>query len=94
VIFSLTHLEMYLKLIEKDFYSVRYSKLHRLMAVMKGNLSVSLDLEEKSIQDLQLLLKEIQSILDQLGTEINYCFFYGEPGEFSESSPPKKVAVL
>jgi uncharacterized alpha-E superfamily protein len=94
VLFSLTHLEMFLKLIEKDFYSVRFSKLHRLIAGMKGNLSVSLDLEEKSIQDLQFVLNENQSILDELGAEIDYCFFYGEPVEFSKSSPPKKVAVL
>jgi uncharacterized alpha-E superfamily protein len=93
-LFSLTQLEMFLKLIEKDFYSVRYSKLYRLIAGMKGNLSVSLDLEKKSTQDFQFILNENQSILDQLGTEVDYCFFYGEPGEFSESSPPKKVAVL
>src|SRR4051812_7716340 len=59
ILYSFTNLEMFLKIIEKDFYMDRYSNLNRLMVGMKGNLS-SLDFENMSSQDIQSLLNELQ----------------------------------
>lgn len=93
IMFSFTNLEMFLKIIEKDYYLVRYSDLNRLMANMKGNLSTGINFERTSSQDLQLLLNQLQNMVNQIGAEIGYCFFY-EGEELSGSTPKKKVAVL
>ncbi|MEH7416455.1 alpha-E domain-containing protein [Neobacillus drentensis] len=92
--FSFTNLEMFLKIIQNDFYTVRYTKLNRLMTDMKVNLSANLHIEAKSSSDYPSLLKGLQGMVNEIGAEIEYCFFYGGGEEFSESSLQKKVAVL
>jgi uncharacterized alpha-E superfamily protein len=94
VSFSFHHFEMYLKIIENDFYSARYSKLNRLIAEMKKNLSESLDIDGNSSRDLPTILKDLQARVNEIGMEMEVCFFYGGGEEFSEGIPQKKVAVL
>ncbi|MDR4949244.1 alpha-E domain-containing protein [Neobacillus cucumis] len=94
VSFSFHHFEMYLKIIENDFYSARYSTLNRLIAELKKDLPASLEVEENSSRDLPTLLKELQGRVMEIGIEMEVCFFYGGGEELSESIPQKKVAVL
>ncbi|WP_180960187.1 alpha-E domain-containing protein [Neobacillus cucumis] len=94
VFFSLTNLEMYLKIVENDIYIVRYTKLNRLLTGIKAELSAGFDLKEQTNRDLQTWLNEIHGMVNQIGMEIENCFFYEEGAEFSESSPQKKVAAV
>lgn len=92
--FCFTELEMYLKAIQYEYRLESITKVIRLTARIKANFLTFLNLEGATLDQLQSFLNELLINCNQLGMEIEKCFFYEKEEELAEGLLQRKVAFI